>query len=225
MKWIFGATFAVALGLGAAFVAGRYVSPTPSATSTSSFEAKPAENANDVLAASMEPELEAGSAKAPAIDADHPFVIKRILPIEGPIKYGQWYWDDSDVPDGPIVVTVDLDARVISVFRDGYEIGASAVLLGTQDHPTPLGVFPILEMKKENYSSIYDNAPMPYTMRLTWDGVSIHGSQVQNGYASHGCIGAPNPFAAKLFAIASKGDKVIITKGKTATIGDPLIIN
>ncbi|WP_246204798.1 L,D-transpeptidase family protein [Altericroceibacterium indicum] len=225
MKWILGATFAVALGLGAAFVAGRSVSPTPAATPTISSEVKRSEDANDVLATSMKPELEAASTSAPAIDADHPFVIKRILPIEGPIKYGQWYWDDSDVPDGPIVITVDLDARVISVFRDGYEIGASAVLLGTQDHPTPLGVFPILEKKKDNYSSIYDNAPMPYTMRLTWDGVSIHGSKVQNGYASHGCIGAPNPFAAKLFAIAKKGDKVIITKGKTATIGDPLIIN
>ena len=63
---------------------------------------------------------------------DERFVIKRILPISGPIKYGAWHWDEANVPAGPIVVTVDLEARVISVFRGGYEIGAAAVLLGTR---------------------------------------------------------------------------------------------
>ena len=46
---------------------------------------------------------------------------------------------------------------------------------------------------------------------------------VQNGYASHGCIGVPDEFASRLFAIAKKGDKVIITRGKTAQVGDALI--
>lgn len=153
---------------------------------------------------------------------DEAFVIKRILPIEGPIKYGEWHWDDEGVPDGPIVMTVDLDARVLSVFKGGYEIGATAVLLGTQDHPTPLGVFPILQKKKDNISSIY-NVPMPYTLRLTWDGISIHASDVENGFASHGCIGTPDPFAAKLFALVKKGDKVIITRGKRIGMGDQIL--
>jgi lipoprotein-anchoring transpeptidase ErfK/SrfK len=64
---------------------------------------------------------------------------------------------------------------------------------------------------------------MPWTLRLTWDGVAIHGgSEVENGYASHGCIGVPDDLAARLFAIARKGDKVIITRGKQAGIGSPL---
>ena len=152
---------------------------------------------------------------------DPRFVIKRILPIDGPIKYGEWHWNEEGVPPGPLVMTVDLDARVLSVFRGGYEIGATAVLLGTQEHPTPLGTFPILQKKKDNISSIY-NVPMPYTMRLTWDGIAIHGSEVENGYASHGCVGTPNDFAAKLFAIVKKGDKVIITRGKRIGVGDPI---
>ncbi|WP_238474010.1 L,D-transpeptidase family protein [Altericroceibacterium spongiae] len=227
MKWILGATLAVMCAIGAVFAAGQWFAEPDGPAQTAQADIQ---NSNDVLTASMTrpigttSETPSNPKPDPAPDTGRPFVIKRILPIEGPIKYGEWYWDDDGVPDGPLVMTVDLDARVLSVFRDGYEIGATAVLLGTQDHPTPLGTFPILEMKKENYSSIYDNAPMPYTMRLTWDGVSIHGSQVENGYASHGCIGAPNPFAAKLFALASKGDKVIITRGKMADIGDPLII-
>jgi len=159
----------------------------------------------------------------PAAPKDERFVIKRILPITGPIKYGEWHWDDKGVPDGPLVITVDLDARVLSIFKGGYEIGAAAVLLGTSEKPTPTGVFPIRWKDKDHYSSTYDNAPMPYTMNLTEDGVSLHGTKVEKGYASHGCIGLPDPFVAKIFAIAPVGTKVYITRGKTAKQGDSLI--
>lgn len=150
-------------------------------------------------------------------------VIKRILPIDGPIKYGDWFWDEEGVPPGKLVITVDLDARVLSVFRDGYEIGTSAVLLGTDEHPTPLGTFPILTKERHNVSEKYDNAPMPWTLRLTWDGIAIHGgSEIVNGYASHGCIAVPDPLAAKLFEAAKRGDKVVITRGKMIGVGDPI---
>lgn len=155
--------------------------------------------------------------------ADERFVIKRILPIKGAIKYGEWHWDEAGVPDGPMVITVDLDARVLSAFRGGYEIGTTAVLLGTQEKPTPLGVFPIKMKDANHHSSTYDNAPMPFTMRLTDDGVSIHGTKVENGYASHGCIGVPTPFAKKLFAIEQVGDKVYITRGHMVGMGDSLV--
>jgi hypothetical protein len=154
---------------------------------------------------------------------DEPFVIKRILPIKGAIKYGEWHWDDANVPAGPIVVTVDLDARVLSVFRSGYEIGATAVLLGTSDKPTPLGVFPITQKDKDHVSNIYTGAPMPYMQRLTNDGITLHGSDVALGYASHGCVGMPDAFAAKLFATTKLGDKVYITKGKQVGMGDSLV--
>lgn len=152
------------------------------------------------------------------------FVIKSILPIEGTIRYGDWFWDESAAPaSGPLVITVDLQARVISAFRDGHEIGTAVVLVGTQDHPTPLGTFPILTKERHNVSEKYNNAPMPWTLRLTWDGIAIHGSPVLNGYASHGCIGIPDEFAAKLFAAAQRGDKVIITRGRMVGLGDKIL--
>ncbi len=161
---------------------------------------------------------------APRKKSGSAFEIKRILPIEGPIKYGEWYWDDEGVPPGKLVMTVDLEARVLSVFRDGYEIGATAVLLGTDDHPTPLGTFPILTKERHNVSEKYNNAPMPWTLRLTWDGIAIHGgSEIVNGYASHGCIAVPDAFAARLFDIARKGDKVVITRGRMIGLGDSVI--
>ena len=153
-----------------------------------------------------------------------PFVIKSILPISGTIRYGEWFWDESAAPkDGTLVITVDLEARVISAFRDGHEIGTAVALLGTKRHPTPLGTFPILTKEKDNISEKYNNAPMPWTLRLTWDGIAIHGSPVINGYASHGCIGVPDPFAEKLFAAAKRGDKVVITRGKYIAVGDRLM--
>jgi lipoprotein-anchoring transpeptidase ErfK/SrfK len=150
--------------------------------------------------------------------AEQPILtIKRTLTVKEPIKYGQWFWDETNAPtSGPIVITVDLEARVLSIFRDGVEIGTTAVLLGTQEKPTPLGIFPITQKDQHHVSNLYD-APMPYMMRLTNDGVSIHATNVQNGYASHGCVGVPLGFAQKIFAIARLGDKVIITRaGKVA---------
>ena len=156
------------------------------------------------------------------VEQDDPFVIKRVLPIEGPIKYGEWHWDEAGVPDGPIVITVDLDARVLSIFRDGHEIGAAAVLLGTDEKPTPLGVFPITQKKRHHISNIYD-VPMPYMQRLTNDGVALHASKVELGYASRGCIGMPEQFAAKVFGTTKLGDRVFITRGKTVGLGDSLV--
>lgn len=161
---------------------------------------------------------------APAAPRQSGFVIKSILPIEGTIRYGDWFWDESAAPaTGTLVVTVDLQARVISAFRDGHEIGTAVVLVGTQSHPTPLGTFPVLSKSREHFSRKYDNAPMPHSLWLTTTGIAIHGSPVMNGYASHGCIGVPDEFAAKLFAATKRGDKVIITRGKMVGVGDKIL--
>jgi lipoprotein-anchoring transpeptidase ErfK/SrfK len=201
--------FAVALFAGGLMLAGPQ-SPSE------------AQDARPGLAeAAPQAEPDAQPAATPAPPPDGPFVIKRILPISGPIKYGEWHWDDAGIEDGPIVITVDLDARVLSIFKGGYEIGAAAVLVGTQEKPTPLGVFPITQKKRHHISNLY-GAPMPYMQRLTDDGISLHGSEVEWGYASHGCIGMPEPFAAKVFAQTDIGDKVIITRGKMVGLGDSL---
>jgi lipoprotein-anchoring transpeptidase ErfK/SrfK len=51
---------------------------------------------------------------------------------------------------------------------------------------------------------------MPYTLRLTNDGVSIHASDVRYGAATHGCIGVPLAFAQRLFNAAHVGDEVTV---------------
>ncbi len=170
--------------------------------------------------ASVAPPAKAAAPAAPR--ANGPFVVRSILSIPGPIKFGQFYWDETRGEPGPVVITVDLTARVLSVFENGHEVGAAAILKGYGDKPTPLGVFPITQKDARHVSSIYD-APMPWMLRLTNDGVSIHGSKVQAGYATNGCIGVPDAFAAKLFGVAHLGDRVIITDGKQLKLGDPIV--
>ena len=184
-------------------------------------DAAPAHNGKSVERIVL---AEAGKAPAaPAKPQDQRFVVKRILPIEGAIKYGEWHWDESGAPaTGATVITVDLTANVLSVFRDGYEIGATAVLTGIGDKPTPLGVYPITQKNKDHVSNLYD-APMPWMQRLTDDGISIHGTKVENGYVTHGCIGVPNDFAKKLFGTTRLGDKVIVTDGAKMKLGDKIV--
>lgn len=154
---------------------------------------------------------------------DSPFVVKSILKIDGPIKYGQFYWDESKGAPGPTVITVDLAARTLSVFRGGHEIGATAILKGYGEKPTPLGIFPIMEKDADHVSNIYE-APMPYMLRMTNDGVSIHGANVRKGYATNGCVGVPEEFAKKLFAVTKVGDRIIVTDGKRIGVGDPIVV-
>lgn len=148
--------------------------------------------------------------------------MKRVLDLEHPLRHGEFAWDDAGVPPGPLVITADLEAETMSVFRGGYEIGTAAILYGAPGHATPLGTFRIRQKMKRHVSSIY-HAPMPFTLRLTDDGVAIHGSNVAWGYASHGCLGVPTPFAELLFAQARVGDRVFITRGKMLKVGENLI--
>ncbi|MDX3901531.1 MAG: L,D-transpeptidase family protein [Sphingobium sp.] len=158
-------------------------------------------------------EITERSRKQPvALDADA-LVVKRVLPITGPFRHGDYIWDDAGVPDGRVIITIDLKAQTLSVFRDGYEIGAAVIIYGADDKESPLGAFPISQKDANHVSNLY-NAPMPYMLRLTNDGVAIHGSDVKWGNATHGCIGVPTPFAEKLFKVAKLGDLVVITNGK-----------
>lgn len=132
------------------------------------------------------------------------------------MEYGDFLWNETGVPPGPITLRVDLRTQLISIFRGGHEIGTAVVLYGADAKETPVGRFPILWKGKDHRSSLYD-APMPYTLRLTGDGVSIHGSDVRWGAATHGCIGVPTEFAAKLYEQVKVGDPVSITRSAKPT--------
>ncbi|UTP38757.1 L,D-transpeptidase family protein [Phenylobacterium sp. LH3H17] len=125
------------------------------------------------------------------------------------MRYGDYVWEDSGVPAGPVWVRVDVSRQLVSVFRGGDEIGSAVILYGAESKPTPAGAFTVLQKARDYHSQTYD-APMPYMLRLTQDGVAIHGSNVREGWATHGCIGVPEAFARRLFAEMKLGDPVFI---------------
>ena len=145
-----------------------------------------------------------------AIDRD----VRSVLDVRKRMHYGDFVWNDRNVPKGPVWVRVDLKSQIISVFRSGHEIGTAVVLYGADEKQTPDGVFPIIAKIKDHKSATYNGAPMPFTLRLTQDGVAIHGSDVRWGAATHGCIGVPVEFAQKLFGQVAKGDQVLIISDK-----------
>lgn len=146
-------------------------------------------------------------------------LVKSLLNVRSLMRYGDYAWND-DVPPGKVWILVDLAAQTISVFRNGEEIGRSVALFGVDGYPTPTGRFTVLAREKHHVSSVYGSS-MPYTLRLTNDGISIHASDVRAGVGTHGCVGVPLKFGAKLFDATRAGDEVlIITDSKRpATIG------
>ena len=140
-------------------------------------------------------------------------IVLAILAPDSPLEEGEYLWEPQRAPTGKLEIVADIARDTLYVYRGGVEIGRTILIYGADEKPTPLGSFPILQKKKDHISNLY-NAPMPYMMRLTWGGVALHGSgeTVDNRYATHGCIGLPDEFAALLFRAAKLGDRVTVTR-------------
>lgn len=129
----------------------------------------------------------------------------------------QYRWQPELSPTGPMVVLVRLDRQQLYVYRNGVAIGSSRISSGRAGYETPTGIFTILQKDRDHRSNRYDNAPMPHMVRLTWDGVALHGGALPGHPASHGCIRLPPEFAELLFAVTRRGDTVVVADAEVAT--------
>ena len=125
-----------------------------------------------------------------------------------PLRPGEFFWMPQVAINGPVVAVVNIHTQMVQVFRNGVGIGVSSVSTGKPGYATPVGMYPVLEKKRFHRSSTYDNAPMPYMLRLTWMGVALHVGNLPGYPASHGCIRLPAAFAPKLFGVVGRGDRV-----------------
>lgn len=137
--------------------------------------------------------------------------IRSLLNAPRSLNYGEYAWDDTGGA-GAVWIRIDLDRQILSVFRGADEIGTAVILYGAPEKPTPHGAFQIIAKAPDHYSRSYD-APMPFMLRLTDDGVAIHASRVRPNGATHGCLGVPTGFAAKLYNVAGLGTQVYIIAG------------
>lgn len=131
------------------------------------------------------------------------------------LRPGQYLWAPQVAPSGPMVMIVNLETQRATVYRNGLPIGITTVSTGRRGHETPPGLYTILQKDADHRSSLYDDAPMPFMQRLTWDGIALHGGHLPGYPASHGCIRLPEAFAALLFGETRLGMLVVVARLKT----------
>jgi hypothetical protein len=131
------------------------------------------------------------------------------------LRPGQYVWAPGVAPAGPILLIVNVKTQRAVLFRNGVPIAATTISTGREGRETPTGVFTVLQKQIEHYSSKYDNAPMPYMQRLTWQGVALHAGHLPGYPASHGCIRLPAGFAKLLYGVTTLGMTVVITDRAT----------
>lgn len=158
-------------------------------------------------------------------------------PLAGQVLY-EWYDDGGP---GDISIRVNLSSQIATIYRGRREVGWCYVATGRAGHGTPAGNFRITELTADKISNRWgwqENefgevinpsvrhdrpvprgarfvyAPMPYWMRLTNQGVGLHGGYIPSPGmpASAGCIRLPQDFAPVLFNEVKIGTPVTITR-------------
>ena len=126
------------------------------------------------------------------------------------LKPGEYFWQPHLAPTGDVELVVSIPLQRAFVYRGGVLIGVTTVSTGKPGHRTPVGSFDILQKRRQHFSNLYNNAPMPFMQRLTWDGIALHAGAIPGKPASHGCVRLPLAFAKLLFEATRVGASVHI---------------
>ena len=113
-------------------------------------------------------------------------------------------------------IQVDLKKkRVYLLNNKGVVVDIMRCLGGRRTHPTPKGVFKILQKDRNHHSNSYPKkriaqgkkgAKMKFFVRLTWHGVGFHAGSLRR--KSHGCIHLGWKDAKKLYNFSKFSTKV-----------------
>ena len=146
------------------------------------------------------------------------------------------YWDDDGSGGSPHIV-VDLHRQVAEFYRGQKVVGVAAISSGKEGRNTPSGEYKILEKDPTHHSASYgciydadhhivnddatpkspvpagchyEPAPMPWFMRIRWDGVGMHEGYLPGYPASHGCIRTDPKFVQTFYNNAYVGMPVTV---------------
>jgi hypothetical protein len=139
--------------------------------------------------------------------------------IEAPTK-------ESGKPQGPLIIAISIERQNLKIYDANGFYAQTPISTGMRGHPTPMGVFSVIQKHKFHHSNIYSGAPMPYMQRITWSGVAMHAGVLPGYPASHGCIRMPMAFAVKMWGWTRMGARVVITPGEMtpASFSHPLLV-
>ena len=125
------------------------------------------------------------------------------------LKTGQYLWRNGAF-SGPPRVVISLSDQRAYLYRGDALVAVSTISTGTEKHPTPTGIFSVLQKEPMHRSQKYENAPMPFMQQIDSYGVAMHAGHLPGFPASHGCIRLPSEFAKKLYSVTDLGATVMI---------------
>jgi hypothetical protein len=152
-----------------------------------------------------------------------------------------WEWNPDLAPTGKVEMEIVLNEQRLYIYRNGVEIGYSAISTGREGRNTKPGQYKILAKSRDHVSNrwgvwkdadgnvinnsvandeprppgiTWEGAPMPYFLRLTWDGMGLHEGFLPGYPASAGCIRVHDGMASKIFEIVEVGTPVRIVNDK-----------
>jgi lipoprotein-anchoring transpeptidase ErfK/SrfK len=105
-----------------------------------------------------------------------------------------------------VAVRIDLSEQQMTVAVDGWHYATWAVSTARRGYRTPIGRFRPYLLKRRHFSSIYGNAPMPYSIFFL-GGYAIHGTyevRYLGRPVSHGCVRLAPENARVLFGLVQK---------------------
>jgi lipoprotein-anchoring transpeptidase ErfK/SrfK len=128
-------------------------------------------------------------------------------------------------PQGPLIIAISIERQNVRIYDANGFFAEAPISTGMKGHPTPMGVFSVIQKHRLHHSNIYSGAPMPFMQRITWSGVAMHAGVLPGYPASHGCIRMPMAFAMKMWNWTKMGARVVVTPGEMtpANFSHPLL--
>ena len=120
----------------------------------------------------------------------------------------------ENMPKGPLQLMVSIGDQRAVLYSNGVRVGETQGLDRHASHPTPTGVFSIIQKNRWHRSNLYGNAPMFYMHRLTWSGIALHEGHLPGYAASHGCIRMPTEFVSRLWNVSKLGMRVVVARSE-----------
>ena len=123
--------------------------------------------------------------------------------------------------EGQATVTIDhlvvaLAEQKLYVYHHTELLAWSNISSGRSGYETPTGDYVVSQKDPDHHSSLYENAPMPFFMRLSDAGLGLHAGYLPGYPASHGCVRLPLGMARELFQRVDPGTAVKITESSPA---------
>lgn len=124
--------------------------------------------------------------------------------------------------DSPCIIHVDVEQKLLTLFRDDAPVRTWTIATGAWDTPTPTGVFTITHRfsgEMCGFGTCFLGLDVP------WGNYGIHGTNKPESIgsnASHGCIRMHVSDAEELYKLVPNGTKVVIECGPWGELGGTL---